>query len=34
MSAKQLLFKVFDALGPDHPSTVAGRKRLTNLLFM
>ena len=33
-SARALLLKVFEALGPRHPATAAGRKQLAKLLFM
>eukprot|EP00741_Cyanophora_paradoxa_P020134 tig00021234_g19435.t1 len=33
-AAKKLLLKVFEALGASHPVSVAGRKRLSALLFV
>jgi putative thioredoxin len=32
-AARKQLLKLFDALGPTHPLTVAGRRRLSSLLF-
>ncbi|MGB8275693.1 MAG: co-chaperone YbbN [Alphaproteobacteria bacterium] len=32
-AARKQLLKVFEALGPTHPLTVAGRRRLSSLLF-
>ena len=32
-AARKLLVRIFDALGPAHPLTLAGRRRLSSLLF-
>ena len=32
-AARKQLVKIFEALGPAHPSTVSGRRRLSSLLF-
>lgn len=32
-AARKFLVKIFESLGPDHPSTIKGRKRFSNLWF-
>lgn len=32
-AARKFLVKIFESLGPDHPSTVKGRKRFSNIWF-
>jgi putative thioredoxin len=32
-AAKAMLIKIFDSLGPEHPTTLAGRRRLNNIWF-
>jgi putative thioredoxin len=32
-AARKQLIKLFDALGPNHPATVAGRRKLSAVLF-
>lgn len=32
-AARKLLLKIFETLGPDHPATVAGRRRFSNIWF-
>ena len=32
-AARKQLLKFFDALGPQHPATVSGRRKLATILF-
>jgi putative thioredoxin len=32
-AARKQLLKFFDALGPQHPATVSGRRKLSTILF-